>query len=157
MTLSPHFSMIEAKRSVTAVAKGIDNTVPQLLRTNVGRMAGFMECLRALLDDQRITVTSWFRCQSLNDAIGGSQTSAHIKGLAVDWKHAKLPLEEAFARVADSTLPFDQLILEGTKDGAGWIHLGLSEHLPPRRQVLRASGDTLGGPMTFSRVRDADN
>ena len=156
MTLSPHFSLKEVTRSATASAKGIDNAIPLGYRFNIGRVAECMEGVRALLGGHPIKVTSWFRCLALNEAIGGSKTSRHIEALAVDWKHGQLDLAEAFARVADSTLPFDQLILEGTKDGAGWIHLGLSTG-EPRRQVLRAEGDTLGGPMTFHHVRDADN
>ncbi len=152
MTLSPHFTMKEGVWSATASAKGIDNTIPQLLRTNLGRSAEFMECIRAELGSESIKVTSWFRCAILNQTIGGSKTSRHMDARAVDWKHATLTLEEAFERVADSRLPFDQLILEGTKDGAGWIHVGLST-ARPRRDVMRAKGDVLGGPMAFTRVR----
>ncbi len=155
MILSPHFSINEVTRSATASRTGIDNAVPLGFRYNVGRVAEFMECVRALLGGQPIKVTSWFRCMELNQAIGGSKTSRHMEALAVDWKHGRLELAAAFEHVAESSLPFDQLILEGTKDGAGWIHLGLSTG-DPRRQVLRAKGDTLGGPMKFTRVRIAD-
>ena len=156
MILSPHFAMKEVTRSATASAKGIDNSVPLGYRFNIGRVAEFMECVRALLGGHPIKITSWFRCLTLNKAIGGSKTSRHMEALAVDWKHGQLDLEEAFTLLAASTLPFDQLILEGTKDGAGWIHLGLSTGAP-RHETLRAEGDTLGGPMTFHRVRDVDN
>ncbi len=154
MTLSAHFSLEEVTRSATASAKGIDNTVPLGYRYNIGRTAEMMEHVRSFLGGDPITVTSWFRCDELNDAIGGSETSRHPEGLAVDWKPTVLSLPNAFEDIAVSLLPFDQLILEGTKDGAGWIHLGLSTS-KPRRQVLRAKGDVLGGPMTFHHVREA--
>lgn len=153
MILSAHFSLEEVTRSATAAAKGIDNEVPLGYRYNIGRTAEMMEHVRALLGGEPIKVMSWFRCSGLNVAIGGSKTSRHMEGLACDWKHSRLDLREAFQRVATSFLPFDQLILEGTKDGAGWIHLGLSTG-NPRLQVLLAEGDTLGGPMTFHHVRD---
>ena len=154
MTLSAHFSLAEAVRSATARSKGIDNTVPLGYRYNIGRTAEMMEHVRALLGGDSINVTSWFRCPELNSAIGGSKTSRHPEGLAVDWKHSLQTLEDAFERVAVSFLPFDQLILEGTKDGAGWIHLGLASG-KPRREVLLAAGDVLGGQMTFHHVREA--
>ena len=151
MTLSPHFTVTEVTRSATAAAQGIDNTIPLAYRYYVGRVAEFMECVRVLLDNGPINVTSWFRSQSLNTAIGGSKTSVHMKALALDWQHGILDLEEAFEVVARSQLPFDQLIIEGTADGAQWIHSGLSEKAP-RRQVLRSQGDELGGPMVYTRV-----
>lgn len=155
MTLSANFTLNEVTRSATASSRGIDNSIPLGYRYNVGRTAEMMEHVRAFLGGDSITITSWFRCPMLNAAIGGSETSRHPEGLAVDWKPTVLLLEEAFERLAAWAMPFDQLILEGTKDGAGWIHLGLSSK-NPRRQVLRATGDTLGGPMTFHHVRLAD-
>lgn len=154
MTLSAHFSLEEVTRSATASSKGIDNTVPLGYRYNIGRCAEMMEHVRSFLGGDPITITSWFRCKTLNEAIGGSKTSRHPEGLAIDWKPSVLSLENAFEDIAASLLPFDQLILEGTKDGAGWIHTGLSTR-KPRRQVLRAKGDILGGPMTFHHVRTA--
>ena len=86
----------------------------------------------------------------------GGLTGRHPEGPAIDGKPTVLSLENAFDDIAASLLPFDQLILEGTKDGAGWIHIGLSTR-KPRRQVLRAEGDVLGGPMTFHHGRHTDN
>ncbi len=154
MTLSANFSLEEVTRSATAEANGIDNAVPLGYRYNIGRTAEMMEHVRALLGGEPIKITSWFRCGDLNVAIGGSKTSRHMEGLAIDWKPLRLDLGDAFQRVAAWGGPFDQLILEGTKDGAGWIHLGLSTR-KPRRQVLKAEGDVLGGPMTFHHVRTA--
>jgi hypothetical protein len=145
--------MAEVTRSATASARGIDNSVPLSLRYNIGRMAEHMECVRALLGGEPIKVNSWYRCPTLNTAVGGSETSVHPKALAVDWRHSTLDLEEAFDRVNASALPFDQLIIEGTADGAQWIHLGLSEGIP-RRGAMRAHGAQLGGPMTFTRVAE---
>lgn len=156
MTLAPHFAMSEVSRSATAAAKGIDNSVPLPLRYNIGRTAELMEHIRELLGGHPLKVTSWYRCEALNTAIGGSKSSAHMKGLAVDWKPTHLELRAAFSRVGTSAIPFDQLIVEGTKSGAGWIHIGLSER-EPRREILSAFGEQLGGRMDFSRVRLAED
>ena len=149
-SLTPYFSWAEVTRSETAKAKGIDNAVPVALHDGIVRTAQFMECIRAHLG-KPIKVNSWYRCPALNLAVGGSKSSAHMRGLAVDWEPVGMDLLVAFERVRTSSLPFDQLIIERTKDGAAWIHVGLSEG-PPRREALQASGAALGGSMTFTRV-----
>lgn len=149
--VTPHFSWAEVTRSATAGRLGISNDVPSELRLNVARTAQFMECIRSHLQDTPIRVTSWYRSPLLNATIGGSKTSVHPEALAVDWQPIGMPLELAFERVALSSLPFDQLIQEGTKSGARWIHVGLSYGVP-RREVLKAWGDVLGGRMKFERV-----
>ena len=114
-----------------------------------------MESVRHLLGDDPIRVTSWYRCKELNTAIGGSKTSAHMRGLAVDFKPSyKWTLYAAFDKLAQSDIPFDQLIEESTRDGARWIHIGFSEGTP-RREVLRAEGARLGGPMSYRRHKAA--
>jgi len=149
--LAPHFTMVEVVRSHTASEQGIDNTVPLSLRYNVGRMAQFMECVRWLLGDVPIRVSSWYRSQMLNSAIGGSKTSAHVKGLAVDFEHSVMALEEVFVEVQASGLPYDQLIIEGTQGKAEWLHIGLSEG-EPRLEALTADRDRVEGPMVYRRV-----
>lgn len=154
MTLTEHFTWQEVQQSPTAEARGIDNTVPPNLKANVERTAGHMEEVRELLGNKPIRVTSWYRCPTLNKAIGGSPKSAHMRGLAVDFKVPHLPLWTAFETLADSHIAYDQLIEERTRDGAWWIHIGFSEG-PPRREVLRAEGARLGGPMVYRRHKAA--
>jgi zinc D-Ala-D-Ala carboxypeptidase len=151
MDLTAHFSWAEAARSQTAAAKGIDNTIPPECLANVQLVADLMESVRALLGGHPLTINSWYRCPALNRAVGGSPKSAHMLGLAVDFEPITMTNDAAFQVIATSALEFDQLIHERTKSGADWIHVALADH-PPRRQVLAASGDTLGGPMTFRRV-----
>lgn len=149
--LTAHFTWAEVVRSPTARARGIDNTVPEELWANIRRTAAMMEAIRSLLGGSPLKINSWYRCPILNTAVGGSPTSAHPKGLAVDWEPTTMLLGDAFDAVAASPIVFDQLIHEGTKDGADWIHTGLSVG-PPRRQILTAAGDALGGPMRFTRL-----
>lgn len=150
--LSPHFSWAEVEHSSTAARLRIDNTLPDILVVNAARMAQFMECVRERLGEVFL-VSSWYRCPVLNTAVGSGETSVHKKALAVDGRPASIPLERAFDMLVGSGLPYDQLIIERTKSGSAWLHIGLSEGRH-RRQALRASGDTLGGPMTFTRVVD---
>lgn len=150
MILSPHFSWLEVERSATAAARGIDNRLPDdpTLLVNIGRTAQMLECVRALLDVP-LQVTSWYRCPPLNAAVGSKASSMHPRALAVDFVPVGLELDVAGRRIAESWLPFDQLIIERARDGATWLHLGLSERAP-RREVLLASGDR--GAMTYTRM-----
>ena len=153
MTLASHFTLVEVMRSGTAAERGIDNSVPLPLRYNIGRITEFMECVRWVLGDAPIIVTSWYRCQALNSAIGGSKTSAHMKGLAMDFKHSVLSLESVFDEIRQFGLPFDQLIIEGTRGKAEWLHLGLSED-EPRGDVLLADRDQASASMAYTRVME---
>lgn len=149
--ITPNFTWEEAQRSDTAARRGIDNTIPEHLEANVRKTAAYMEWVRTVLGNEPIRVTSWYRSRETNRAIGGSKTSAHMRGLAVDFKPpVGWTLFDAFETLAKTDIPFDQLIEERTRDGARWIHIGFSEGRP-RREVLRARGDVLGGIMAYRR------
>jgi len=150
MILSPHFTWAEVVRSATATARGFNNSVPDdpVLRLHVARTAEFLECVRALLRVP-LTITSWYRCPDLNAAVGSTDRSRHLVGLAADVVPVGLALVIAGQQLADSTLPYDQLIMERARDGAAWLHIGLSDEVP-RREVLLATGDR--GAMSYTRV-----
>lgn len=75
----------------------------------------------------RIKVNSGYRCPALNAAIGGSKTSQHMAGEAVDFVPLDADMETVFWWVVEeSGLDFHQVILEGGTPGRPvWIHLGL--------------------------------
>ena len=151
--VSEHFSLAEVEASPTAQRLGILNTVPVELELNVYRMAAFMEAVRRVVASP-IRVTSWYRSPALNRAVHGSPTSRHTLGLAVDFVPVKIGIGLAFERLlVKPRLPWDQLIEERTQSGSHWIHVGLAP-VPkePRQQVLRARGESLGGPMRFEEV-----
>lgn len=93
------------------------------------------EPARALVGPMR--VNSGYRCKKLNDAIGGSATSAHMDGRALDLFPVRMSLRDAFVRIVNSGIPYDQAIYEYGR----WIHLGSSRHgAAPRRQALMYFG-----------------
>src|SRR5574343_232717 len=124
MKISKYFSDEETKVSDTALRKGIDNTPPAVILPNIERTAGYMDQIRDLLGHP-ITVLSWYRCPKLNTAIGGSATSAHVQGYAVDFicPGYGSPLDVCRA-IQAAHLPYDQLIHEFR----GWVHIGYREH-----------------------------
>jgi hypothetical protein len=138
--LTTHFTLEEFCASQTAASNGIDNAPPtwdELCALH--DLAEVMQDVRALLGHKPITITSGFRCASLNEAVGGSTTSAHQIGLACDFVCPDFGTpyqicEKLFPHIG--SLGIDQLIYECGVDGEGdeWVHLGLSDN--PRAQML---------------------
>ena len=92
-----------------------------------------------------IRISSGYRNPSLNRAIGGSRSSQHCKGEALDiqfWQMGKMMNILIYEWILDSGLEFDQMINEFD---FAWIHISLKEK-DNRKQVLEAyknkDGDT---------------
>ena len=99
------------------------------------RLADQLERVRAALGDRPILISSGDRSPKVNALVGGASSSAHVKGLAVDFTCPGFgPPRALCQRLIDAGIAFDQLIHEGT-----WVHLGLADAgSRPRRQVLTA-------------------
>lgn len=144
--ISEHFTWNEVTFSDTATRHGIENTPPDDLLPNIQRMAHFMEQVRYVLGGRPIHINSWYRSPEVNRLIGGSKSSAHMKGLACDFVCPVLGDPKRVANeIEQSNLDFDQLILEGNR----WVHIGLAEG--NRRQVLTAF---FPGPKYFPGLLD---
>jgi len=135
MMLSKHFHLSEFTTSQTAARRRIDNTPSRAITGNLERTAAVLEQVRTLLGGKPILISSGYRSPALNRAIGGSRTSAHMRGEAGDFTCPGFgtPLEICRA-LARSDIRFDQLIEEGT-----WVHLGIGGHW--RREVLTWDGE----------------
>jgi hypothetical protein len=87
-----------------------------------------------------IAITSFFRSPTLNKAIGGSTTSQHCKGEAIDMDadvFGGVTNKHIFDFVKDN-LDFDQLIWEfGTSKNPDWVHVSIVKGLN-KRQILKA-------------------
>ena len=84
MKLTEHFTLEEFTHSNIASRLRIDNRVPDELMTNIQLTANKLELVRKVLGFP-IMITSGYRCPLLNARVGGVSTSAHTKGLAVDF------------------------------------------------------------------------
>ena len=82
--ISKHISYKEATRSITAIRLGIDNKPFEYELGNMKAVAeNIFEPLRKWVGGA-IKVTSFFRSEKLNQAIGGSVSSQHCQGRAID-------------------------------------------------------------------------
>lgn len=118
--LSEHFALDEFTFSQTAARNGIDNTPTPEVLANLKHLAEQLEIVRAHLGNVSIRVSSGYRSPELNTAVGGSRTSRHTTGLAVDFTAPRFGsvLETAEA-VARSGIAYEQLIYEYGR----WVHL----------------------------------
>ena len=111
MTLTKHFTLEEFTRSSTAKARGIDNTVPDKLIPALRNLCErVLEPLREQVREP-VIISSGYRSPALNRAVGGSNTSQHMKGEACDiYVEDVEKLRKWFAILMDGD--FDQLIFE---------------------------------------------
>lgn len=131
--ITEHFSWAEAE---TTSHRNLNNKLPANLQVAVINTARGMERVRALLDNKSVHINSWYRSPEVNAAVGGSPTSQHSKGEAVDFicPGYGSPLDVAKQLVKyQELLNFDQLIYEHT-----WVHISFQSNpnVKPRGQVL---------------------
>lgn len=144
MQLTTHFTLDEMTRSETAIRKGLDNTCPDDLLSNMKMVAEALELVREFFV-RPIHVTSCYRSPEVNKAVGGSPTSAHRFALAADFEVSGVPNIEVCQKIQAVVPDFDQIIYEFGP--SGWIHLGL-RHATPRRQLLTAA--KVGGKTVYA-------
>lgn len=140
MQLSKHFSLDE----LTVTSTGLPNTPIGDELENLYRLVEVLEQVRFELGHP-VIISSGYRAPSINSIVGGSKSSAHIKGLAADFSCPGYgtPKEICIALI-DAGLKFDQLILEykdGTRNlGGDWVHLGLKPEGSRQMVMTRLTG-----------------
>ena len=140
MKISNHITYAEAIHSNTAKRRGIDNTPSQTQVEAMKLLAEkVFEPLREWVGGP-IKVNSFFRSEALNEAIGGSGTSQHCKGQAID-------IDDVYGRKSNAEmynwikdyLDFDQMIWEfGTDMQPNWIHVSYVSEEKNRNKCLKA-------------------
>ena len=124
MNLSKNLTLEEAITSQSALRLKIDNTpTPEVLvRMELISKEVFQKVREHF--NKPIRVSSFYRCPKLNKAIGGSKTSQHMTGEAIDIQGTNgLSNSEIFEYIKNN-LEFDQLIWEyGTTSNPAWGHV----------------------------------
>lgn len=125
--LTEHFTL---EAMIATSHRDIDNTPSPEIVEKLKVTARGLEHVRVLLGVP-ILINSGYRCQALNDAVGGSRQSQHMRGEAADFIAPAFGTPLAICRVLEaSDLRFDQLIDEG-----GWVHCSFVDDRKPRRSV----------------------
>ena len=122
MNISKNFTLNEFISSETALRKGIDNNPSQAVIKNLESLV--LNVLQPLREKygKPINITSGYRSVKLNKAIGGSSTSQHCFGQAVDFTVPKEDYKDVISIL--QTMFVDQAIWEFGNDIApDWIHV----------------------------------
>ena len=135
MSLTEHFDLAELIRSDYAIRHDINNmpTDPEVAN-NLVTLAEGLERVRAVLG-RPVIVTSGYRCEAVNRAIGGASNSDHMRGLAADFHVGGMsPYDVCRALLKHPDIGWSALIYEG-----GWTHVAFPEDgHEPQRMVLTA-------------------
>lgn len=145
MKITEHFTLEELTKSATATRLGLDNTpTPEAIQALTHLATEVLEPAR-LAYGLPISVSSGYRSPQLNRHVGGSPTSQHMRGEAVDITATDM---RALFRILWRTTPFDQLIWEhGDDQQPQWIHVSYCHGRAPRRQVFRIRRDGSRAPI----------
>jgi hypothetical protein len=140
MQLSENLSLAEVIRSETAKRKGVSNMPTLEHIENFKKLAeNIFQPIREHFG-KPIHISSGYRSAALNKAIGGSKTSQHCSGEAVDidMDGTSITNAQIFNYVKDN-LVFDQMIWEfGTDKNPDWVHVSYKANGAQRKQILKA-------------------
>jgi zinc D-Ala-D-Ala carboxypeptidase len=140
MQLSTNLSLAEVTRSETAKRKGISNMPTAEHIENFKKLAiNIFQPIREHFG-KPILISSGYRSAELNKAIGGSLSSQHCSGEAIDIDMDGTDITNAqiFNYIKDN-LNFDQIIWEfGTDTNPDWVHVSFAANRSQRKQMLVA-------------------
>jgi hypothetical protein len=140
MQLSTNLSLAEVTRSETAKRRGISNMPTPEHIENFKKLAiNIFQPIREHFG-KPIIISSGYRSAELNKAIGGSLSSQHSSGEAIDIDMDGTDITNAqiFNYIKDN-LNFDQMIWEfGTDTNPDWVHVSFASNRSQRKQILVA-------------------
>lgn len=146
MKLTPHFTLEEFTRSDEARRLKLSNAPPAEHLSNLRATALGMEMVRRALGGRAIVITSAYRSPAVNEAVGGTATSAHPMGYAVDFRVKTMTAFEAARELLDRVV-YDQLILETSRK---IVHISFDPRLRMQALTQRLGPGT---PMVAGIVR----
>lgn len=132
--LSPHFTMAE----LCVTGTGLPNRPMAPMRDRLASTALQLERVRSLLNDRPIVISSAYRSPEVNARVGGSKTSAHVAGFAVDFTCPGFGTPREIVNKLRGLITFDQLIWEHPPGRSQWVHISFDPR--SRHQVLEYDG-----------------
>ena len=134
--LSPHFRLSDFTYSETAIRLG----KPIVMDRDGPIFAALTALCENILEPVfdhfgHVRITSGYRPPEINAAVGGSVNSQHCKGEAADFQVPEVSVREVSLWVANSALPFDQVIWEFD----AWCHCSFSTAQTARGSILTAA------------------
>ena len=126
MKLSPHFTLGELTKTKHVTADG--NIPSHVVIENLKRLCPWLEELRRRYNEP-IIINSGYRSPAVNKLAGGSNTSNHLTGCAVDircaGKEQMIRYASILLDIADGTKQdYDELLLE-QHGSVCWLHFAV--------------------------------
>ena len=117
-----YFSIKELCNSTTAKKKGIDNTPTPEAEANLVRLIEeVLDPIREQ-DGKPISVSSGYRCEELNSAVGGAKNSFHKTGCAADIHCKTNSCTRKVFEIAKTIGKYTELLYERS-GSAIWVHI----------------------------------
>lgn len=133
-----YFKLEELLTSSTARQKSIENLPSWTVIEHLDELSRFLDGLRSDWGSG-INVNSGYRCEKLNNAVGGSKTSVHKLGYAADLYPSNGKFKEfvEFVRKWLADKQFDQALIEKNSKGGKWVHIGLYNNAGQQRKMIK--------------------
>lgn len=138
MQLTTNFSLAELTRTSQKAANVPNQTELDALKSLA---TNILQPLRDALG-KPIQITSGFRSEAVNEAVGGASTSQHRFGQAADIKVAGMTPFELASKIVELGLPYDQVIQEPT-----WVHVSFG----PRNRREKLTAKRQRGRMVYQQ------
>ena len=144
MKLSPHFTLGELTKTKHKTEDG--NIPSHVVIENLKRLCPWLEELRYSYNTlycltpgedydesknvEPIIINSGYRSPAVNKLAGGSNTSNHLTGCAVDIRTYGMEQAMRYAVILmdyadDSNLDFDEILIEKNSKGSIWLHFAV--------------------------------
>ena len=138
MRLSDHFTLAE----LTVTQTGLKNTPPANIVEKLILSADRLEKVREICGGHPLIISSGWRSDGVNRAVGGVANSDHKTGFAFDFTIPKFGNPYRIcAMIIASGIPFDQLIHERRK----WVHISFATEM---------RGEVLTLPVTGAKYKE---
>ena len=138
MKLTEHFTLEELTNSPTANRLHIDNFPSDTIISSLMELSELLEKIRNIYN-KPIVVTSGYRCEKLNKAVGGVKTSQHMKGEAADIRslsNTRKDNKELFDLIVKMVKSNDIYVGQVIDEyNYNWIHIS-TPHLTNNNQIL---------------------
>lgn len=125
MKLTKHFTLEELSttNNKTLAKKNYKEAKENL--SEMECLALFAEQVRAFVNVPMV-ISSGYRCDELNKAVGGAKTSQHRFFRAIDFVPKGMSIDDCFELLKNSNLVYKQLIKEQSGKTV-WIHVGMGD------------------------------
>lgn len=133
------------------------------LEANATALADNLQAIRDFLG-KPIDIASWYRPMAVNRHVGGSKTSQHLHGEAVDFVVKGLDsagLDDLFTLIIDGKIKLPNAcsqIIRETKGGGDWIHIGIKTErwIETQKAVIASNANSVQKGKATKRLANCE-